>query len=317
MKAGDLEKRLRWFDRGAAAFSQVFPDALAFLGPNASPHYVCPECAEPDASGQNYKVQLFSRTAVQRRELTAEHVPPKAFSGRELLLTCKSCNHRGGFELEAHARKRENPYDVLRGVATKPARVRLMAGRFHFSAELKVEEGMLELQLPPESRNANDPKEWPAYKQEMIRKVGDLPPITIEFSNDAHSFARANAAWLRHAYLALFAVAGYRYIFQPGLGIVRKQIKEPDADHIPTFLAALPGEHPWSQRRILMVREPEWLQSWAVQIGRYVVFLPRPGDTSFYARLAEDGKIANRRQFNCDVFDWPTEPSFGLDSVEP
>ena len=66
MKAGDLKKRLRWFDKGAAAFSQVFPDALTFLGPSASPHYACPECAEPDADGLNYKVQLFPRAAVQQ-----------------------------------------------------------------------------------------------------------------------------------------------------------------------------------------------------------------------------------------------------------
>jgi hypothetical protein len=164
---------------------------------------------------------------------------------------------------------------------------------------------------------AKNPKVWQSFKEARIRRAADRPPITIEFSNDAHSPARANVAWLRHAYLALFAMAGYRYIFQPGLEIVRKQIKEPDADHIPTFLVALPGEHPWSQRRILMVREPEWLQSWAAQIGRYVVFLPSPGDNSFYARLAEDGRTMNRRRLNCDVFDWPTEPSFGLESVEP
>lgn len=317
MKAGEVEKRLRWFDRGAAAFAQVFPDALAHLGPNAPRHYVCPECAEPDAAGQNYRVQLFPRTAVQRRELTAEHVPPEAFNGRELVLTCKSCNHRAGFQLEAHARKCENPRDVLQGVATKPARVRLTADSHKVSANLKVEEGMLVLNLPPLSRKANDPKEWPAFREALIQDTAERPPITIEFSNDTYSPRRANVTWLRHAYLALFAVAGYRYIFQPGLGTVRKQIKEPDVDHIPVFLAEVAGEHPWSERRIIRVREPERLQSWAVQIGRYVAFLPKPGDISFYVRLAEDGRIVNQRQFKGDVFEWPTEPSFGLEAIEP
>jgi hypothetical protein len=187
-----------------------------------------------------------------------------------------------------------------------------MADRYRFSAELRVEGSMLEVQLPPESRNANDPKEWPAYKQEVARRVGDLPPITIQFGKDAHSPARANVAWLRHAYLALFAVAGYRYIFQLGLGIVRKQIWEPDAKHIPSFLAIVPGEPSWLERRIIRVREPELLQSWAVQIGRYIVFLPMPGDISFYARLAEDTQTVNQRSFKGDVFEWPTEPSFGV-----
>jgi len=308
VKADDLQKKLRWFDRGAAAFSQVFPNALDLLGPNASPHYVCPECAEPDAADQNYRVQLFPRTAVQRGELTAEHVPPKAFKGRELVLTCKPCNSRAGSQLESQARKRENPRDVLRGVATKPAYVRLIAESYSFSADLKVEDGMLKLR-------AKDPKVWPAFKEARIRRVADHPPITIQFNNDTYLPSRANVAWLRHAYLVLFAVGGYSYIFQPGLGVVRKQIKEPDAEHIPVFLAAVPGEPPWSERRIIRVREPERLQSWAVQIGRYLVFLPRPGDMSFYTRLAEDARAVNQGNFNGEVFEWPAEPSFGLNCV--
>jgi hypothetical protein len=45
------------------------------------------------------------------------------------------------------------------------------------------------------------------------------------------------------------------------------------------------------------------------------VFLPKPGDITFYARLAESTRTVNQRNFNGDVFGWPTEPSFGLDSV--
>lgn len=116
---------------------------------------------------------------------------------------------------------------------------------------------------------------------------------------------------------ALFAVAGYRYIFQRGLGIVRKQIKEPDVDHIPTFLTVLPGEHHWSERLIIDIREPESLQSWAVQIGRYVTFLPKSGDIEFYGRLAEERARFGRHQatFTGKAIEWPTEPFFGLKSV--
>jgi hypothetical protein len=135
--------------------------------------------------------------------------------------------------------------------------------------------------------------------------------FSINFSGDRHSPRRANVTWLRHAYLILFAIAGYRYIFQPGLGIVRKQIREPEAQHIPVFLAAHTGEHPWSERHIIKVREPEWLQSWAVSIGRYITFLPEGGDVEFYARLVEKGHTTSQH-FTGDEIEWPLEPTFGL-----
>lgn len=307
-----LATKLRWFDRGAAAFAQVFPDALSPLGPDPAPHYVCPQCAEPDASGQRYRVQLFPRSAVESGELTAEHVPPKSFGGRELILTCKRCNDTGGSLLEAHARKRENPVDVMIGVAKKPSHVRLTAGDHTVSVALTEEEGMLTMAFPPQRKKANDPRKEKAVWQALPRLVAERSTFNINFAKDSYLPRRANVAWLRHAYLALFAVAGYRYIFRPGLGIVRKQIQEPDTEHIPVFLATLPGEHPWSERRIGFIHEPEPLQSWAVQFGRYVAFLPKAGDTEFYTRMAEDARTREQARVTGESIAWPTEPLFRL-----
>ena len=275
-----IEKKLRWFDRGAAAFTQVFPDALAHLGPDPPPQYVCPQCPERDASGSRYRVQLFPRTAVQSGELTAEDVPPKSFGGRELVLTCKPCNNdAGGSQLAAHARRRENPIDALRGVAEKPSHVDLAAGGHKVSATLTAEPGMFTMELPPRTKHANDPREEKAFREALVSTAAERSSISINFRKDFYHPRRANVAWLRHAYLALFAVAGYYYIFQPGLGIVRKQIREPEADHIPVFLAELPGEHTWLERCIVDIQEPEALRSWGVQFGKYVALLPKDGDT--------------------------------------
>lgn len=305
--------KLRWFDRGAAAFAQLFPDALAHLGPDPSPQYVCPQCPEPDASGQHYRVQLFPRTAVTNHELTAEHVPPKSFGGRELLLTCRPCNNdAGGSQLDAHARRRENPVDVMLGVAKKPTHVRLTAGDHTVSVALTKEEGMLTMGFPPRRKKANDPRKEKAVWEALPRVIAERSTFNINFAKDSYLPRRANVAWLRHAYLALFAVAGYRYIFRPGLGIVRKQIQEPDTEHIPVFLAALPGAHPWSEQRIGFIREPEPLQSWAVQFGRYVAFLPKAGDTEFYTRMAEDARAREQARVTGESIAWPTEPLFGL-----
>jgi len=310
-----LATKLRWFDRGAAAFAQAFPGALAHLGPDPAPHYVCPQCPKPDASGQQYRVQLFPRSAIESGELTVEHVPPKSFGGRELLLTCKRCNDTGGSLLEAHARRRENPADVMLGVKKEPSRVRLTAGDHSVSATLTVEERMLTMELPPREKHANDPRQEKGVREALRKAAGEQSTFNVSFAKDLYLPRRANVAWLRHAYLALFAVAGYRYIFQPGLGIVRKQIQEPDTEHIPVFLATLPGEHPWSERRIGLIREPESLRSWAVQYGRYVAFLPKPGDTEFYARMAEDAHAREQVRLTGEAIAWPTEPLFGVEGV--
>ena len=305
-----LATKLRWFDLGAAALSREFPKAPDLLGPETPPLYACPECAELESTNL-YSVRLFSRAAVQNGALTAEHVPPKSFGGRQLVLTCKPCNNLAGSQLDAHARWRENPIDMLRG-ATEHARVQVTLGRCRVSAILKKRDDIPEIVLPPDSKNANNPIEVKAFRAALASGNVKSSDITITFSNDRHSPRRARVTWLRHAYLALFAVGGYHYIFQPGLAIVRKQIKEPDVEHIPRFLGVLPGEHLWSERRIISISEPEWLQSLAVQIGRYVAYLPKPGDADFYVRLAEE-RIVRQRKFTGEAIGWPIEPRFGID----
>lgn len=171
---------------------------------------------------------------------------------------------------------------------------------------------MLTLELPPRKKHANDPRQEEGVREALLKAAAEQSTFRINFAKDSYLLRRANVAWLRHVYLALFAVAGYRYIFQPGLSIVRKQIKEPDVDHIPVFVATLPSEHSWSERRIGFIREPESLQSWAVQFGRYVAFLPKPGDTAFYARMAEDARARKQARFTGEAIEWPTQPSFGL-----
>ena len=89
---------------------------------------------------------------------------------------------------------------------------------------------------------------------------------------------------------------------------------EPEAEHIPTFLFVIPGDHPWTDRRIMKVREPEWQRSWAVQIGRNVAFLPLAGDTTLYERLSgetRNGQEPTKITFN-ESCEWPSSPSFGL-----
>jgi hypothetical protein len=152
-----------------------------------------------------------------------------------------------------------------------------------------------------------------SFRDVLRSASGSDRDLRIDFYADRHSEKHAATSWLRSSYLALFAVMGYRYVFQPGLARVRRHIRAPEIEGIPTFLWVLPGDHPWTERRIFKVLEPSWHQCWAVQVGRYVSFLPKAGDTQLYDRITG----ARQKGLGLDAlkgesFEWPRSPSFGL-----
>lgn len=306
--------KLRWFDQGADAFAQSLPNALTNLGTNRPLLYVCPLCIEPAEAAQRVKFRLFTKGAVASGLLTAEHVPPLSFRGRELLLTCATCNHTAGAGVDAEARKRENSLDALTGRATKPVAVRLTAGGHRLPARLWTEGETHEFKVAGGFKPGSDD----AFRDVISGASGGDREIHVEFYADRYSERRARISWLRSSYLVLFAVLGYRYVFHPGIALVRRQIRDPDVEHIPTFLCTLPGDHPWTERRIIKVLEPEWQQCWAVQVGRYVAFLPKFGDTELYDRIADARrKGVDQAVIRGDSFEWPTRPSFGVASPQP
>ena len=67
-------------------------------------------------------------------------------------------------------------------------------------------------------------------------RAGERPPINLNFYADAHSAPKARVSWLRSAYLAVFSGLGYRFMYNPALGVVREQIRAPNKEIIPTFM---------------------------------------------------------------------------------
>lgn len=309
--AKTLGRDYSWFERGAAAFSAAFPDAPG-IGPERGSLYLCPECIEGTDEG-TLRVRLLTRSAVESRELTAEHVPPDSFGGRELLLTCRQHNSDAGSRLESDARHRENPVDALAGLLDHPAKVQMSAGQHDVRASLRVSGSELALEIPALKTHANDPRVLAAFWEALPALARAEGELRLSFLRDAYQPERANAMWLRHAYLAMFSIAGYRYALSRGLQIVREHVCKPERGLIKRFVALVPGQHDWNERRILRVREPEWLASWAVQFGRYLVFLPRAGDSDFYPRLEEKAVAGMEATIAGDQVAWPSEPLFGLE----
>ena len=254
---------------------------------------------------------MFGREAVQAGLLTAEHVPPRSFRGKELLLTCAPCNHTSGARLDAEARKRENPRDAMTGRAQKSVAVLLTAGGHTIPASLSTKGRTHTLKVPQAPLR---PGAEEGFQAAVHHDASGNRDIHMNFHADRFSAKHARASWLRAAYLALFAVAGYRYVLQPALAIVRRQIAEPEVEHIPTFMVTLSHDPPWTERRLVHVRSPAWQQCWTVQIGRYAIFLPKPGDVSLYDRITESRRDGKQSVTVIgDTYDWPTQPTFGTD----
>lgn len=93
-----LATRLAWVDRGAEAFGRSCPTIYRHvLPPDIESIYVCPLCVTTT------QFRGFFRRAVELRELTVEHAPPRHAGGRAIALTCAPCNHTAGYQLDAHA----------------------------------------------------------------------------------------------------------------------------------------------------------------------------------------------------------------------
>jgi hypothetical protein len=85
---------------------------------------------------------------------------------------------------------------------------------------------------------------------------------------------RASIGWMRSAYLAAFAVYGYRYVLQPAFGPLRAAIADPDGAGFDPVLLRTPDEDALDPL-IVEVTAPAVLAGCrAVAFGPRLVLLP-------------------------------------------
>lgn len=283
-----MHKKLAWFHRGAESFARVRP------GVYSEQVYPCPICLDP-----------LPAVAVADGRLTAEHVPPKSVGGRELVLTCKPCNNTSGTRLDADAKTKERVRIALDGKLSGPERVRARIGGTTLSAELLSENGRYSLRVPAHLYS-------PGANETLLRIGKAGASLTVQ--SIPYAELGAKISWLRSGYLALFAVRGYEFALDPALDVVRRQIIECGARKMVTFTSELSQDLPFTQRLIATVLEPSSHGGSVVMFGRYVLHFPAPGDMTFYERLAAraDGQ---EHLTTCRNVGWPTEPTFGLSTI--
>lgn len=302
-----MDKRLRWFDEGAAALRRVFDKAdRGDELPASADCYACPCC-----------LGLYYREAVASRVLTLEDVPPKALGGRPMLLTCGPCNHGAGRKLDSHAAMQAVGDSFARGLDSGQWR---KATSYMDGIPLRGEArmtigGLLFRGIPRQNAPATRAKFEAALAAHGSSNPGRSFSVTVHVGFED---ARARLSLIRAAYLAAFAGLGWTYILQPALRPVREQLRSPDSEILKPYRFCDPTA-PRSQRSILVVNDPPELASVAVTMGEFTVFLPGLWDDrdwesvaeSFARRAGPDDRL--EVNLNGKAVPWPTSPTYLLD----
>lgn len=235
------KRRRIWFERGADAVERsIYFD----LPPHHRRLYCCPLCSD-----------FHTIDSLDTKELTEEHVPPRALGGKPMVLTCAECNHTAGTAIDAHAASQKKVSDLLslrRGSGPVLLDHNVNAhltvpdgGGAHFGIDIR----------------RNNPINLAKFETQMQRRytlarAGALnTPITGFAVRLRHDERKANLSYLRAAYLTAFAHYGYRLVLGDSYSPIHAQLRTPERQIIKRLVVGntfpgTPAESGISQGRI-------------------------------------------------------------------
>jgi hypothetical protein len=301
------QKHAEWFYAGARTLRAVacergFEDVF----PTGEDWYLCPLCLDVMLTVEEFGTN----------ELTVEHVPPKALGGHELVLTCRTCNNHAGSKFDAEADKQRRLWQFLSGHSEHPETAAFTLGDITTRVEMHADgrAGMLLIGVP----QINNPADMDLMEQHM-RMLSETRNTDFSFTVTTrlrYFPDRARVSWIRTAYLAAFALFGWRYILQPTLQPIRDQLKNPSAVTLPLLSTYNPDGDP-GRHELWVIKQPSDHQSLLAISGRHGVFLPLPNDPRSLEELARSlgarADEAVRHTFKGDMFPWPSRPEHLLD----
>ena len=217
--------------RGATKREKIFnqgAQSLRFFGVDDD-GYACPICCI-----------VHGRDSLTDGSLTLEHVPPKSIGGKEIVLTCKSCNNSAGSQYEVEHKRFGDQTSlserVLKGTPLKrPISVLATFGGIDvpaiISAGSKLEIGLSYKNISP-SNFATVKASVSGQNGPVDFQVGLPRPIDR---------AKLFMADTKSAFLAASALFGYAFALNDTLAPVRSQIQHPNRNlHLAKY-AITPG----------------------------------------------------------------------------
>ncbi len=195
------------FDRGAAGLDAAVPrlphvrfDPPVSLGDT----YVCPLC-------------LVGVHRDRVGHLTKEHAPPRSIGGKVIALTCDPCNTGAG-AMQRHAAQRQRWEHFAARSDGASHDVEITGPDGAAVAAVVEHRGDAFVILVDDSRSD------PAHLDALINRL-DAGETDFTMTGDVGFIeSQAQVSDLRDAYLAAFALLGYRFILWPDLDTIRNQI---------------------------------------------------------------------------------------------
>ncbi len=244
-------RRVGWFCRGVHAISCV-------VSPKPPEAYACPLC-----------LGFFTRENLDAGELTDEHVPPESVGGNPLVLTCRSCNQASGSLLDKFVADEEKLRTFGKPYSVGPIPGSVAIEGIRNNGSIRFDGGKFVMLGDP---GQNNPATLAAHT-EALERLSSGSSLELRFRVRA-SPRLAAIGWMRSAYLAAFAVYGYRYVLQPAFEPLRETIANPEGAEFDPVVLQAPDEGALDPL-IVEVAAPSSLQGCrAAVFGPRLILLP-------------------------------------------
>ena len=298
------------------AFTRYEADLLR-LRPNSQRGFVCPIC-----------LKFFARTENLAEDVAIEHIVPEALAGQVTTLTCRRCNNTAGSKLDSH---------LVQRVRIEGRRGPIQAGVEFCGTKFRGE-----VHLPDSAddsirmygiRQQSDPREIDNFGKLLSEGIWDGQNIKLDLKL-GYEPVRSLTALLRSAYLLMFRLFGYSYVFDKSAEVIRKSITEPlvETDALKGISWKVAVQPP-TETGISIVTKPKELRSFIIfltldrgQDHVSAIALPPPNTGTEFFHLLD--KAGNLRR--CTLSSWRSgdnekimplnevwQYEIGKDAIEP
>lgn len=189
--------------------------------------YICPLCEnlffekDLDVSLSNF--------------LTLEDVPPKSLGGKPKTLTCKDCNSKSGYALDANLLNRLMELDFTGFLPNSKISAKFQLNNNEVNGHVEIDkDGVVKMHMLP---NKSNPVHAENFTKDFVltkTREGVKTPVFKIKQTFRSNERKAEIAALRIAYLMAYSIFGYGFIVNhASLNDIRKQLLNPDEDILP------------------------------------------------------------------------------------